>query len=150
MVAVMLLAGLAVLAGCEDDVNRSELEVFPGTYQYTAFSVDGPAVTLNGTLEISGLLASRGTATLQLDAQGQWAGSAIRLESAAGTTAFLEAGGAIFVQEEGSAFVGAGATSPVAFEMSHTGQLEEGEIRGTFTLQVEGLGSTGGEFTATR
>lgn len=73
-----------------------------------------------------------------------------RVESVFGTTAFLDTDGSIFVQDGGSALIGPAGGTPAAFVMTRSGRLEGEGIRGTFTLQMVGLGGTSGEFSATR
>ncbi|GEM_PF-3464572 len=146
----LLVVSTALLAGCDDD-STPELGQFEGSYEYTAFSTDGPAVTLNGTLEITEVDSSRGTAAVSLDAQGQWAGVAIQVSLDPGARAFLDPEGGVLIQEEGTAGVGTGGGESAPFQITHTGALSEGgEIQGTFSLEIEGRGTTGGEFTAVR
>jgi len=144
------LACFALLVGCDND-TAPELGQFAGTYAYTAFSTAGPAVTLNGTLEITDVDSSRGTAGVSLEAEGQWAGVAIQISLEPGARAFLDSEGGVLIQEEGTAGVGVGGGETAPFQITHSGALSDGgEMQGTFSLQIEGRGTTEGEFTATR
>lgn len=148
--AFLLLACFALLAGCDDETTP-ELGQFAGTYAYTAFSTAGPAVTLNGTLEITDVDSSRGTAGVSLEAEGQWAGVAIQISLEPGARAFLDSEGGILIQEEGTAGVGVGGGESAPFQITHSGALSDGgEIQGTFSLEIEGRGTTEGDFTAIR
>jgi len=147
---LLVLACLALMAGCDDDTTP-ELDQFAGSYAYTAFSTEGPAVTLNGDLEITDVDSSRGTGTVSLEAEGQWAGVAIQVSFEPGARVFLDSEGGVLIQEEGTAGVGVGGGESAPFQITHSGALsDDGEIQGTFSLEIEGRGTTQGQFTATR
>lgn len=145
---LLLLPLLALVAGCDDDSDGSDLEIFLGSYEYSAFSTVAPSVTLNGSLTIRDLQASRGVAEAVAELQGQWAAIPLRIESSDGAEVFVDARGDIAIQESGTAVLRTGQQR--SFEMTHEGVLSDGEIQGTFQLQVEGQGTVTGDFVAVR
>jgi hypothetical protein len=146
--SLLILPLLALLVGCDDDDAGADLEVFLGTYDYSAFSTVAPSVTLNGSLTIQDLQASRGLASASADLQGQWAAIPLQIEFSDGAEAFVDSRGEIVIQESGTAVLRTGQQR--SFEMTHEGVLSEGEIQGTFQLQVEGEGTVTGDFVAIR
>lgn len=148
---LMVLPLLLLAAGCDDDDMEAELEAFVGSWEFSGFSNTGPAVTLDGgILEITDLEASRGTATGRVSVEtGRWAGNTFRIEAGSGSQVFLDTDGALLFQGSGTAVLGSGEQAP--YEITMEGARVNDQIEGSVSrLYIEGLGTTEGEFTATR